>query len=120
EAGEKGCYYVKLNKHHVEMQFVPLQSVLFEEVTCDVSTCESIYEMEAVLKESLAHLEGKVLVHVTFFSDNNSLLAYETDGRLADLLLGINEQSLGEDEWLYLYTHRLEVAAEKQFARDDL
>src|SRR5699024_1847764 len=49
ETSEKGCYYVQLSHTSTELEFVPLQSILFEEITVDVSTCKTIYDIEVIL-----------------------------------------------------------------------
>lgn len=119
EAGEKGCYYVQLSKTGADVEFLPLQSIQFEERTIDVSACKTIYEIEEKMLTSLQSNSGKTLVHLTFFSEIDNIMTFETDGTLKDLIEIINETLTNEAPWSYIYTYRIQMDDVHKFHYDD-
>lgn len=120
ETGEKGCYYVQLSKSEQTLQFIPLQSILFQDLTIDVTDSNSIYDIEKRVEQELSRFVLKTLVHVTFVSETDTILSYEETGALHDLIQVINERNTNASDWIYLYTYKIDVQEEISFQRDDL
>src|SRR5699024_7671033 len=86
ETGEKGCYYVELSKNQVVTEFIPLQSIQFQNITVDVTTCKTVYDMVEKLLQTVGHKDFKSLIHLTLFSQTEQLIALDSDGHIEELL----------------------------------
>jgi|SRR5690625_50435 len=120
ESGEKGCYHVQLSTTDSTLEFIPLQSILFENITVDVSTCNSIYEIEGKILKSLFPNHAKTLYHLTFYSNTDEIISFEENGTLEELIEVINESLINEREWSYIYTYRMMLEELPIFHQDDI
>ncbi|MEI3607103.1 DNA repair exonuclease [Pseudogracilibacillus sp. SE30717A] len=119
EAGEKGCYYVRLSSAKTDLEFIPLHSVLFQETRIDISNCDTIYQMEEKLRETFQNNSCKQLIHLTLYSKTNEILNFETDGMIKELIDVINETMIIEKPWSYIYAYRIDTDNLSHFNYDD-
>lgn len=119
EAGEKGCYYVQMTSSGVDMEFIPLHSILFESRTIDVTPCKTIYEIEKAISSETKSNSCKRLLHLTLHSRTENVLRFKEDGTLEELIELLNEVSILKDEWSYIYACRVEMDERPLLERDD-
>ncbi|HLR71832.1 MAG TPA: DNA repair exonuclease [Pseudogracilibacillus sp.] len=119
ETGEKGCYYVELSKNQVVTEFIPLQSIQFQNITVDVTTCKTVYDMVEKLLQTVGHKDFKSLIHLTLFSQTEQLIALDSDGHIEELLDIVNESLMMQDPWNYIYTYRTQIDDTFKFKHDD-
>lgn len=111
ELGEKGCYYVELTKSDATLQFIPLQSIIFSEVTLDLRTYESITEIEEALCNLLVKEHGeRRLLSVIFTTNKEQLNSLDLSERLPELIELINDSLILKEPWQFIYSHKLEIA----------
>lgn len=109
ESGSKGCYYVELTEKDINLEFIPLQSIEFAAVTIDVTHCQTIADIENKLDQVNKNKSSSQLIHVTFRSENQNIVAYDNEGLLEELIEITNEFSLKDDLWTFIYDYRLQL-----------
>ncbi|MEI3614313.1 metallophosphoesterase family protein [Pseudogracilibacillus sp. SO30301A] len=119
ESGEKGCYYVKLSHTEPELEFVPLQSIIFDDIQMDVSTCKTMLEIEEKIKNIVQQHTDERLIHLTIRSKHEDILRFETNQMLTELIDVVNESLLEEKRWSYIYTYKIQIDELPQFKEDD-
>lgn len=110
ELGEKGAYYVELDRGQHGLTFFPLQQIRFEKVEIDVSTCGQLHEMEQLLVHKLQLLKERnyqLLLSLQLIGAEN-LEEWHLDGYLVDMIEMLNEDDSGEN-WVYIINHELRV-----------
>lgn len=105
ETGEKGCYYVRLSKTASELSFTPLQSILFAEVTLDVTNCSEVHQVEKVLSERLEKLSASCpqLIDLTLTSRDQKIKQWESEQLLSEIVSIVNEANMDKQNWQYIY-----------------
>lgn len=119
EAGEKGCYYVRLSRADTELEFIPLQSIVFDDIRIDASACKTILEIEEKIKNTIGKNAEEKLIHLTINSKNDDILRLENDHVLKELIDIVNESLLEEEHWSYIYTYKIQIDELPKFKEDD-
>ena len=107
ETGEKGCYHVTLTETDSELSFIPLQSILFNTFTVDVSHCSNITQLEMTLK---THMDKQLtnfpqLVHLTLLNEREEDFQGENKFVFEEMIDIINDTYVNQKNWLYIYRH---------------
>ncbi|WP_053220451.1 metallophosphoesterase family protein [Virgibacillus senegalensis] len=113
ESGEKGCYHVELQNGEAKLTFHPLQQIRFENMKVDVSMCSDPQDIIAVLEKQLAKCKnyyGKVILHVTFFSNQPTLQEWQQTGYLEDAVEFINDIDGLDSTWAYIQGYSIQIA----------
>lgn len=113
ETGEKGCYYVKMTEANVDLQFIPLQAIQFEQVEIDITKCQSIQQVEQTIENVIQTKDVSKLIYLTLYSKNEQAIAYENDGLLEQLIEIMNESFIQLHPWCFIYRYDLRFEQEK-------
>src|SRR5699024_2526427 len=87
ELGEKGCYHVVLTETGSTLTFLPLQSIIFNNIILDVSNYKSVDQLENLLKKHInEHLKNSPqLINLTLQSKEEHLIM-QNDFLIEDLI----------------------------------
>ncbi|WP_182200864.1 metallophosphoesterase family protein [Paraliobacillus salinarum] len=104
ETGEKGCYYVELDKASAQLTFMPLQSIRFEQLTINVSEISSIQAIEQAIFKRIQQLgtKGKSFVWVNLEYYTKEVASFYYEGMLADIIDFINEKMMDKKDWIWI------------------
>ncbi len=119
EAGEKGCYYVQISLAETKLDFIPLQSVLFQEAKIDVTGCNTIYQVEEKLRDAFQADSCKQLIYLSLFSKENAIVNLEADGYIKELIDVLNDTLIMNKPWSFIYSWRVETDELSYFNHDD-
>lgn len=105
ETGDKGCYYVELSEQGVDMSFIPLHAIAFSQLTVDVSRCEEVHQIENYIQTALRAVSKDTpqLLDLTLTSNNSELKQWENDKYVEDVIALINETTIYQPNWLYVF-----------------
>ncbi|GAB3790221.1 metallophosphoesterase family protein [Virgibacillus kimchii] len=108
ETGEKGCYHVIVTENDVSMDFIPLQTIQFLSVEIDVSKVKEIHQLEQKLREEMEKLQlaEPALIDLRLFSDHTQLRDWENAGLVDEAVELINEITVHEQNWRYIFRVR--------------
>src|SRR5699024_5647727 len=112
EQGEKGCYHVTLSQAGITVSFVPLQAVQFQELVIDVSGCEEIHQIETKVQTDLKKWQPSVpqLIQLQLTIDSTNVNQWEEGGYVEELIELVNETSVHETHWLYIFRYTVAVS----------
>jgi len=112
EQGEKGCYHVTLSQASTTVSFVPLQAVQFQALVIDVSGCEEIHQIETKIQTKLKKWQSSVpqLIQLQLTSDSTKLKQWEAEGYVEEMIELVNETSVHETRWLYIFRYTVAVS----------
>lgn len=105
ESGAKGCYYVELSKAECELSFVPLHAIEFVSLQLDVLTCETIFDLEKLLEQTLANYTNQstpLLINLHLIG-SEILFDWEQQDHLQEIIDWLNDQYLQANHWMYIY-----------------
>lgn len=109
ETGEKGCYFVELNKHQATLSFIPLQAIRFEQVVVDARILTNIQLLEKAILKKIEEQSQKgscfIWIYLTNYPDEVAELYYQD--KLTDLQEFINEQMMKTTNWVWIHTIEL-------------
>lgn len=116
ESGDKGCYYVTLNETGATSQFIPLQHVTIIEEEIDITSCKTITEINDTLSVQLNDVSTDLqLIHLTCLAKEEQIDSLGLIERFPELIDLINEDSLQQSAWSYIYRYQItNVDADKQ------
>lgn len=121
ETGEKGCYYVELTKQGAVCEFIPVQEVVFVDVTVDLRPCRSIGEIEGRIEKHLSAIKGEQqLVHLELQGSREQLDNLRLMDYVDQLIEVINERLLRQLPWQYIYRYRYHLLEKKRSPVDSL
>lgn len=117
ETGDKGCYYVTMTETSTELSFISTQAIVFNHVEIDVSSCNTIRQLERLLTTALTSEMNKdmpQLIHLTFKGNHEEVRAWKEHDYFDELVDVINDSFLYQNDWIYIY----EYAVQTQFSTD--
>jgi DNA repair exonuclease SbcCD nuclease subunit len=111
ETGEKGCYHVVMTENDVAMDFIPLQAIQFLPIEIDVSDIKEIHLLEKAVHNELNEiaLMEPVLIDLSLISNNTLLQEWENDGLVDEAMELVNDLTVYEKEWLYVFRYRSKI-----------
>lgn len=124
EAGEKGCYHVKLSSAKTTVTFVGLEAVQFQNITADVSDCSELHQLESKLQQVIdASVTEKgrgkpILIHLQLTSNHTNLGLWNTEKYLDEIIDLVNASLVHQKNWHYIY--RYNVKSRNNFMEKDL
>src|SRR5699024_8353296 len=112
EHGEKGCYHVTLSQTGTTVSFVTLQDLQFQELVIDVSGCEDIREIATKIQTDIKKWQPSVpqLIQLQLTSDSTKLKQWEAEGYVEEMIELVNETSVHETRWLYIFRYTVAVS----------
>lgn len=116
EAGEKGCYYVKLGKNHHALTFKSLHAIRFETYQVQIADCETINDVEDKIVKQLERESDRttpVLIQLEIIGQDQRHHHWEQQGYFHDLVAFLNEKYTLEQPWLYLYRTSVTIKQEE-------
>jgi len=124
ELGEKGCYHVTLTETGSTLTFLPLQSIIFNTLTLDISKCKSVDQLEDMLKKHIdKHLKNSPqLIDLTLHSKEEQQIM-QNDFIIEDLIDIVNDHYIKQKNWLYIYKFNINkqyVNEENKFLSNDI
>lgn len=123
ESGEKGCYYVNMHAHEVDLAFIPLHSIEFKDIEIDGTDVETIDELEHAIHHAIQSHDTKtpILFHITCTNAQPAFIELEKDGYIEELVDICNSSYEHAHIWKYIYTLRLEQGhrQEQRFQVED-
>ncbi|RDW19882.1 metallophosphoesterase family protein [Oceanobacillus chungangensis] len=113
ETGEKGCYHVVLTESKTEMSFIPLQAIEFKSLTIDVSDCQTVDQIEAIIQEDLQQQEPTTpqLINLTLTSHQAKVKQWESENLLEEIIELINEASVNHHNWFYIFNLSVTISS---------
>ncbi|WP_138419788.1 metallophosphoesterase family protein [Aquibacillus sediminis] len=111
EDGEKGCYYVEMDRNHCTVHFQPLQAIRFETIEMDASNCVQIQDLEQLFEQQLSEVKklcGKTIVTVELKGEAKQLQDWKQAGFIDELIDYYNESSEKESIWVFIQKIRLQ------------
>ncbi|GAA5416714.1 putative metallophosphoesterase YhaO [Paraliobacillus ryukyuensis] len=119
ETGEKGCYYVELDRKEVAMTFIPLQAIRFERVTLNVRSVTALSAVEQLLHETVKQLSfyGKTFVWIALEQYTNEVKHFYYEEMLVDLVDFINEAMMKTTNWVWI--QQVELIGQGQLDKAD-
>jgi len=106
EDGEKGCYHVVLTETNSYLSFIPIQTIQFQSITIDVSSCDDIDNFEQTIRQRLKPLQRRttpLLVSLQLTSNHPKLYEWEQYKYIDDIVDVFNESFVEEKDWIYIY-----------------
>ncbi|WP_096270366.1 metallophosphoesterase family protein [Paucisalibacillus globulus] len=105
ETGEKGCYYVELSEGNHSVEFIALQAIEYNQMTVNISNCETIHQVEQAITEEIRNLNPMVpqLLDVTLQSKKTNIIAWKSDHLLEDIIEIINERFQTQNNWIHIF-----------------
>lgn len=119
ELGEKGCYIVSLSKTTVDLEFVPLQSILFQQLTIDLTNCQSIHEIEPLILEKVKKEQSAQLIHIEFTGQTKKLYEWEKAAMFTEMIEIMNESFSYYSPWIYIYRYMIKEQEQSHIQIDD-
>ena len=124
ELGEKGCYHVVLTETGSTLTFLPLQSIIFNNIILDVSNYKSVDQLENLLKKHInEHLKNSPqLIDLTLQSKEEHLIM-QNDFLIEDLIDIVNDHYTKQKNWLYIYKINIDkqyIHNENKFFNNDI
>lgn len=107
ETGEKGCYVVSLTKNDVQLHFIPLQTIMFEEIIIDLTNCQSIHDVEPLIYENIVHKQCAQLIYITFTSRSDNMYKWEEERLIDELIDIVNESFIYKNPWIFIYRYKV-------------
>lgn len=107
EQGEKGCYIVSLSDQNISLDFIPLQTILFDNVSIDLTNCQSIHDVEPLIYTAIAKKESAQLIYVSFIGHSERLFEWEESYLIAELIDIVNESLLSNQPWSFIYRYEI-------------
>lgn len=111
ESGEKGCYYVKMNKSEANLEFIPLHSIEFKDIEIDITDVETIDELEHAIQHAINPydtIQTPILFHITCKNARYALIELEKKGYIEELVDVCNSSYEHAHIWKYIYKIRME------------
>lgn len=120
EAGEKGCYYVNMHESDVDVSFIASDHIEFANVKVDISSLESLDEVQEALEKNLQQWQGKnICVHLEIRASHiQNTVAY--DRYIAEMIELWNEEESKQDNFVYVYRHVILYEESNEIAIGDL
>ena len=111
EVGEKGCYYVRLTETDVSMNFIPLHSIEFRNLSINISNCSSITEIEDTVRSTLQSNSNSVpeLISLTFIGTDLGMLNWDKELIFTELIELMNETFIHRTNWIYIYRYDKQI-----------
>lgn len=119
ESGEKGCYLVTLSKSDVDLQFIPLQSILFEQLNVDITNCQSIHDVEPLILKKIKKKKNEQLIYINFNGQAKKLYDWDQTNMFKEMIEIMNESLLQSHPWVYIYRYRIELDNKREIEVDD-
>ncbi|MCZ0703318.1 DNA repair exonuclease SbcCD nuclease subunit [Natronobacillus azotifigens] len=126
ETGEKGCYYVELDKQETKRTFIPLQSVCFEVATLDMENCSTISDFRMKLNglvEKMLSLYDKTIVTVKLTNFQQEVETWYYENMLQDVIDYTNERNNQATHWLWIQSITLseydQAKRQQQLTKED-
>ncbi|MDC3413540.1 metallophosphoesterase family protein [Terrihalobacillus insolitus] len=94
EQGEKGCYYVELAQNDCKLTFCPLQTIRFDNVTIDISTCSDVQQLTHKVERHIDDIRaqfGSIILNVELRSNNEKLDDWYHNGYINEIFDLIHE-----------------------------
>lgn len=118
ELGEKGCYYVEMNGDNVDIEFVPLQAIIFQQEICDLTDCMAMSDIEQQIARLYDEVTVREFIHLTCTSTEAQIAALGLEERLEELIDVLNEEALTKHAWQYIYSVQIVVLEERKIVED--
>jgi DNA repair exonuclease SbcCD nuclease subunit len=114
ETGEKGCYLVSLKDNQTELRFIPLQAILFNNLSIDVTHCKDIFQVEKAILHEVKNrdIEQEQLLDLTLTSSVDILQTWFVQGTLDEIIEIVNEALTKEKPWSYIFRTSINVKAD--------
>ncbi|NBJ69133.1 MULTISPECIES: DNA repair exonuclease [Clostridia] len=111
EAGEKGCYLVRLTKEKVELEFLPLQAIKISHFSLDLTSCPSVFEMEREILNTLEEHKDATsqLAELTLASKDDRIKEWERSGEVEEVITLVNETLTQPKNWVYIFQYQVQT-----------
>src|SRR5699024_8690075 len=119
ESGEKGCYSVTLTKEQTDLEFVPLHSIMFDTLTVDISHCETIHDIEPLIRKAVTQRECAQLLHLTLTGSTPKIHKWEEMNLIEEVIDLVNESFIHKRPWNYIYRYTLHIPETIDFKEND-
>ncbi|MFC2947941.1 metallophosphoesterase family protein [Virgibacillus sediminis] len=109
EQGEKGCYYVTLSEEGADYSFLPLQEIMFDSISMDITGIEGIHQLEKRILEKVE--EGRTaprLIDLKLIDREGSIREWSEQYVLEDLMELVNETISASMPWSYIFRFEVE------------
>ncbi|WP_052345883.1 DNA repair exonuclease [Paucisalibacillus sp. EB02] len=105
EIGEKGCYYVELAEGKHSIEFIPLQAIEYNQMILDISSCDTIHQVEQFITEELQALNPITpqLLEVTLKSKKSTTVGWKSANLIEEIIEIVNERFQNQKIWMYIY-----------------
>lgn len=109
ESGSKGCYYVTLDPvKGANLQFIALEHVTIIEKNINLTPYKTIPEIKEAIETKLNHNKRNIqLVHITLVTNDEQIETLGLKDRLVELIDMMNEESLHNSYWSYIYRYKI-------------
>lgn len=114
EIGEKGCFFVEMNEFEVQKQFIPLESIRFEQVELDLSGVEFLHNIEPLVLQSLPQLKNPGLIELIIKLSEQQYESWERS-RIEEWIDIINEITITQSPWIYIYRTSIQIPKRLEF-----
>ena len=119
ESGEKGCYVVTLTKEQIDLEFVPLHSIMFDTLLVDISHCETIHDIEPLIRKAVTQRECAQLLHLTLTGTALKIHEWEEMNLIEEVIDLVNESSIHKRPWTYIYRYTVHIPETVDFKEND-
>lgn len=105
EANEKGCYYVQLTETETKAEFIPTQHILFQHVTFDISSLQTMEQIHHALKNLLEqYKEGHIFIQLDIVG-NAEQNDWEQEKLLEEMIELWNEEQMNQEVFTFVYRY---------------
>lgn len=109
ELGNKGCYYVEMNRIETKVSFVPLQAITFEQFSIECSEESLATNFEELIYEKIKQsVSNPHLLHMTCILKENRESAALLQERMNEWIELVNENLLQQRPWQFIYSYHFE------------